>query len=229
MTAREFLEQLLQSGQQMAQRGREMAEQGINIPESGPQRDQALAHLGTGAAAGGLLALLVGTRAGRRLAGPLLKIGGVAAIGAVGYAAYKKWQADQPDAESDPGKPVGELDGHDAEQRSISLVRAMIAAAHADGHIDGREQQMIVDRIATLELPDTERRLLQGEIGRALDVTEVARLADSPAAATEVYLTSLLVVDAENEMERKYLHDLAAALNLPWDLVQQLEAEARAH
>jgi uncharacterized membrane protein YebE (DUF533 family) len=229
MNAREFLNQLLQSGQQMAQRGKEMAEKGLSIPESGPERDQALANLGKGAAAGGLLALLVGTRAGRRLAGPLLKIGGVAAIGAVGYAAYKKWQANQPGDATPPGKPISELAGHESEQRSVNLVRAMIAAARADGHVDQREHDMIVGRIAGSELPDTERRLLQGEMDHALTAQDVAALADSRSAAAEIYLTSLLVIDTDNEMERQYLNELATALDLPWDLVRQLEAEAAAH
>lgn len=229
MTAKEFLEQLLQSGQELAQRGKEFAEKGLGIPESGPERDRVMSNLGKGAAAGGLLALLIGTRAGRRLAGPMLKIGGIAAIGAVGYAAYKKWQSDQPGGGTDPGKSISELSGHAAEERSTKLIRAMIAAARADGHIDEREQELIVTRIAKIELPDTERRLLQNEMEREVKFSDIALMADSPAAAAEIYLTSLLIVDSENELEQKYLADLAKALDLPWDLVQKLEAEAAAH
>ena len=168
MTAKEFLEQLLQSGQELAQRGKEFAEKGLGIPESGPEREQVICEPGQSAAAGGLLALLIGTRAGRRLAGPMLKIGGIAAIGAVGYAAYKKWRSDQPGDGTDPGKPISELSGHAAEERSIKLIRAMIAAARADGHIDERERDLIVTRIAGIELPDTERRLLQNEMEREI-------------------------------------------------------------
>lgn len=228
MNAQELLNQILQGGQELARRGRELAEKGLGIPDSGPERDRALSDLGKGAAVGGLLALLVGTRGGRRLAGPLLKIGGIAAIGAVGYSAWKKWQANQSSPAVDPGQPVDRLDGRAAELRAITLVRAMIAAALADGHLDAREQALITERIASLELPDTERRLLQGELERGVDPAALASLADSPATATEIYLTSLLVIDEDNEPEREYLNRLAAALQLPWDLVRQLEAEAAA-
>ncbi len=228
MTTRDLLDQLLQSGRELAQRGRDLAGKGLSLPPEGPERDKALANLGKGAAAGGLVALLLGTRGGRRLAGPLLKLGGIAAIGAIGYSAWKKWQANQAGAPASLGQPINELSGHAVEQRSMTLIRAMIAAAGSDGHLDERERSLITDRIAGLELPDTERRLLQGEFDRSIDPADVAAMADSPSAAAEIYLTSLLVTDDENEAERGYLNQLATALNLPWDLVRQLEAEAAA-
>jgi uncharacterized membrane protein YebE (DUF533 family) len=228
MTSRDLLDQLLQSGRALAQRGIDLAGKGLSLPAEGPERDKALANLGKGAAVGGLVALLLGSRGGRRLAGPLLKLGGIAAIGAIGYSAWKKWQANQPGVQASLGQPISELSGHAIEQRSMALIRAMIAAASSDGHLDERERSLITDRIAGLELPDTERRLLQGEFDRSISAAEVAAMADSPSAAAEIYLTSMLVTDDENEAERSYLNQLAAALNLPWDLVRQLEAEAAA-
>ncbi len=92
MDARRIFDDLLSSGQQLARQGQQYLEKSFGVPADGPGRDQALGNLGKGAAVGGVLALLLGTRAGRRVAGPLLKIGGAAALGALGYAAYKKWQ-----------------------------------------------------------------------------------------------------------------------------------------
>lgn len=228
MNAKDLLNQILQSGQELAQRGMQLAEKGLDIPGSGPARGEALGNLAKGAAAGGLMALLLGTRAGRGLAGPLMKIGGIAAIGAVAYSAWKKWQAGQKTGVADFGQSISGLSGPEAESRATILVRAMIAAAGSDGHLDERERSLITDRIASLELPDTERRLLQSGMEQNLDVRTIASLADSPGTASEIYLTSLLVVDSENEQERQYLNDLAEALQLPWDLVRQLEAEAAA-
>lgn len=228
MNTRELLDQLLQSGQAMARQGLDFAARQMDLPAEGPEREAALGNLGKGAAAGGLLALLLGTRTGRSLAGPLLKLGGIAAVGALGYTAWKKWQAGQSGAPEESPAPIHELAGPDAEARAVTLVRAMIAAAKADGHVDQRERDLITDRIATLELPDTERRLLQGEIERDLDATSIAALADSRSAAIEVYLATLLVVGGENPLERRYLDELATALALPWGLVRQLEAEAAA-
>ena len=48
---------------------------------------------GGGALAGGLAAILLGTKTGRNVGGEALKLGGMAAVGAMAYKAYRDWQA----------------------------------------------------------------------------------------------------------------------------------------
>src|ERR1044072_6007374 len=48
---------------------------------------------GGGALAGGLAAILLGTKTGRNIGGEALKLGGMAAVGALAYKAYQDWQA----------------------------------------------------------------------------------------------------------------------------------------
>ncbi|MEQ1903159.1 MAG: tellurite resistance TerB family protein [Pirellulaceae bacterium] len=227
MDAKRLLEQLLQSGQELAQKGQQLAEKGLGIPETGQQRDRVVSDLGKGAVVGGVLALLLGTGVGRRIAGPLLKIGGIAAVGTIGYAAYKKWQANQS-TETDPGKPISELSAEAASDRSLLLIRAMVAAANADGHIDENERRSIMARIQSLKLAADEQATLQQEIDRPRTPDELAAMSDSLSASSEIYLTSLLVIDEKDTDERNYLNQLAKSLALPWDLVKQLEAEAAA-
>ena len=227
MDAKRLLEQLLQSGQELAQRGQQLAEKSLGVPETGPQRDRVLSDLGKGAAVGGVLALLLGTGVGRRIAGPLLKIGGIAAVGTIGYAAYKKWQATQATA-TDPGQPISELSAEAAASRSLLLIRAMVAAANADGHIDENERRSILDRIQSLKLAADEQKTLQQDIDQPRTPDELATMSDSLSASSEIYLTSLLVIDEKDTDERNYLNQLAKSLALPWDLVKQLEAEAAA-
>lgn len=227
MSNRNLLESLLQSGQDLAQRGQKFAEKQLGVPESGAERDQALSNLGKGAAVGGLLALLLGTGFGRRVAGPLLKIGGIAAVGTIGYNAYRKWQANQ-NSVSIPGESIDKLTDESAQARSLLLIRAMIAAANADGHIDERERSAISSRIQGLEISSEDRQLLLAEIDHPLSGEDLAKQADSIIAKSEVYLTSLLLVDEQDTVEREYLNSLAQALGLPWELVKQLEAEASA-
>ena len=106
MDAKALLEQLLQSGKKIAEqgiaqsselatKGKELAEQGMdyaqekfNFPEAGPERDKFLKNLGVGAAAGGVLALLVGTKSGRKVLSPAVKLGSLAALGGLGYKIY---------------------------------------------------------------------------------------------------------------------------------------------
>ena len=130
---------LMQTGQELAQKGQAMAEQKLQIPEAGPEREAMLNNLGKGAAAGGLLVALLGTGIGRKLTGTTLKLGSLAALGTVAYQAFQKWQGQGAEV----GAPAAELAGPDAEKRSLALLKAMIAAAKADGHIDEAERASI--------------------------------------------------------------------------------------
>ncbi|MEZ5448573.1 MAG: DUF533 domain-containing protein, partial [Thiolinea sp.] len=86
-----LLNQLLQSGKEMAQKGQTVAEQKLGIPAEGEQRDSMMSGIKTGAAAAGVLALLLGTRTGRRVTGAGLKIGSLAALGGIAYQMYNQW------------------------------------------------------------------------------------------------------------------------------------------
>ncbi len=59
----------------------------------------------SGGAAGGLAALLLGSKKGRKLAGSALKWGGIAAIGGLAYKAYRDYQAGQV-AQNAPQHPA---------------------------------------------------------------------------------------------------------------------------
>ena len=227
MNTKSLLEQLLQSGQQLAQRGFKTVEQQANVPAQGPERDAMLSGLGKGALAGGVVALLLGSKGGRSLTGGLLKYGSLAALGGLAYTTYKNWQNSQGDAATPPpGQPVGELQGPVADRRSLALLKAIIAAAKADGHIDAEEQQKIEAQIARFGLDNDTLTMLQKELEKPLNPSDIAAGADSPEAAAEIYLASLLVINVDNFMERAYLDELARLLGLAPDLVAQLEAEA---
>lgn len=53
-----------------------------------------------GAAAGGVMGLLVGSKKGRKFAGKAAAVGGAALIGGIAFKAYKNWQQNnqQPSA-----------------------------------------------------------------------------------------------------------------------------------
>ncbi|MEZ6093990.1 MAG: tellurite resistance TerB family protein [Pirellulaceae bacterium] len=227
MDFKSIFDQLLQSGQQLARQGKQMAEKGLGVPESGPERDQMLSNLGKGAAAGGALALLLGTRWGRRITGPLLKIGGLAAVGALGYTAYKNWQ--QKNGAEDPQtRPLDQLDSDAQNQRSELLLKAMISAANADGHIDDTERAAIENQFGRLELSSEHHDYLTRALNAPATAEQIAAQVSSLAEASEVYVTSLLVIDVDNEAERQYLKRLSQAMNMPDDLVKQIEDEANA-
>lgn len=216
-------EQLLNSGKELAEKGQALATEALDIPPAGPERDKMLSNLGSGAAVGGLLAVLLGTGAGRKLTGSTIKLGGLAALGTLAYKTYQNWQG----AAAEPGTPVNELSGPAADTRSQSLLRAIIAAAKADGHIDEDEQKRISEHLAQLSLDTNSLEFFKQEVQKPLSAKDVAAGADSPAAAAEIYLVSLAIIDEKNEAEHAYLQGLASELQLAPQLVAELEASVK--
>ena len=227
MDARKIMDQILQSGKELAEKGKDLAEEKLGVPAAeGEDRDAALSGLGKGAAIGGVLALLLGTRGGRRLTGKAIKYGSLAALGTVAFKAFQNYQKSaQGDAVADIGAPVGELNNEAAEKRSMTLLKAMVSAAKADGHIDEKEREAIRSQMQQLQLDEEAMYLIHAELEKGLDVAAIAGEVDSKTAAAEVYLASRMVLDVNDLRERAYLDELAGALDLSDDLVQQLESE----
>jgi uncharacterized membrane protein YebE (DUF533 family) len=224
MDTRGVLDQLLQSGKEMLDQGRQTAEETLGVPASGEGRDAMVSGLAKGAVAGGLLALMLGTKGGRRVTGKVIKYGSLTAAAAVAYKAYQAWQSQDPDEAS--GMSINDLDDQAAEARGMLLVQAMIAAANADGHIDESELKTIREQLAELELSEETVARLQAEFAAPQTLEQLAEKIDSTAAASEVYLLSSLVVDEANPAERDYLDRLASALRLPMELIMRLESQA---
>ena len=225
MDTQAFLDQLLQAGRDWASQGKTLAEQGLGIPEAGPERDATLSAMGKGAVAAGAFALLLGTGTGRKLTGGALKVGGLAALGGLAFQAYRHWQGGGL-GPAEIGTPVDQLSGPEAEQRSLALLKAMVAAAKADGHIDAAERQKIHEGFHRLGLEDRMVELIDAELSMPVDPAAVARGADSPEAAAEIYLASRLVIDPDHTSERRYLDDLVQHLKLDAALVSELETQA---
>jgi len=232
MDTKSFLDDLLKTGKEYASKGREIAEEKLKIPKEGEEgHDAAIDGMKKGAMAAGILALLLGTGAGRRVTGSVLKIGSLAAIGGIGWKAYQNWvtqktEIDQEVEDMVSGAkiiPINELDEVKANERSHILLKAMIAAAKADGHINKKEVEAIDEQIEKLGLTGAVADLMQKEIAKPLDVKEIAALAENSATAAEIYLVSAVVTDKENSMEKEYLDTLARTMKLPGSLVKQLQ------
>ena len=213
MSIQNVLEQLLRSGQQQYRKASESGD---------------LAKYGTGAAVGGALGLLLGSRRGRSLGGKALKLGSIAAIGALAWKVYQDHQAAQarPAPAGVPGFEA--LPAPQLELHSQAMLKAMIAAAKADGHMDERERGLVEAEISRLDADPATRRWVEDELRRPVDPAEVARVSAGPEMAAEIYLASVLVVDETTTMERAYLDELAQQLKLAPELKADLEARARA-
>lgn len=229
MDTKSFLDELLKTGKELATKGQGIVEEKLQMPKQGETRDATLDGMKKGAMAAGILALLLGTGAGRRITGSALKIGSLAAIGGIGWKAFQDWQKENEAQASKEAAdhqliPINELPQQEANQRSLVLLKAMIAAAKSDGHVNKKEIEIIQEQIGKLGLSREVASLLEAEIAKPLDFKEIASLAEDKAMAAEIYLVSSVVTDRKNSMERDYLEMLGKSMQLPASLISQLDA-----
>ena len=179
---------------------------------------------------GGAMGMLVGSKRGRSMGGKALKYGAIAGVGMLAWKAWQNSQAakNQPATSSKAaGERVDVLSGVIQERRSLELLQAMIMAARADGHIDEQEQVLITEQIDALGADQEMHNWVERQLKAPLDAEALAREADSPQAAREMYLMSVAVTDDQNPMERAWLDQLAQALKLTPDITQELEHQAQ--
>lgn len=204
------------------------------------------------ALAGALAGMIFGGRKGRSAGGGLGKLGGLAVIGSIAWKAYQDYQAQQAKqgsarpapagrrpasfldtsgspfgaaAEPPQGSPLAPGSEAGEEELSRILVRAMIAAAKSDGHIDAAEEETIAGELRQTELSEEDRAFVIAELRGPLDIDAVARGATSPDLASAVYAASLLAITVDTEAERRYLAALAERLRLDAALVASLHAK----
>jgi uncharacterized membrane protein YebE (DUF533 family) len=70
-----------------------------------------------------------------------------------------------------------------AEQHSQAVLRALVAAAKSDGHIDERERALIEGEFTRLDSDRELQHWLHAELNKPLDPAEVARAAQTPEMA----------------------------------------------
>ena len=191
--------------------------------------------LAGGAAAGGLMALLMGNRSARKFVGKAATFGGAALLGGMAYKAYSNWQhnkgrttawsgtANGAPAPGDVSIPVDT----EAPDFQLQLIKAMIAAAQADGHIDAVERQHIFKAVAEMDLPAEVKGIIFDLLQQPIAVEELAAGAATIEQRSEIYLASCLVIKPDQPSEQAYLGQLEAALELPEGLAEQLEWQAQ--
>lgn len=235
MNTRGLLDQLLKSGQQMLQN-----KTGSSNSASAADKDTLggllggagglgglLSGAGGGALAAGAMGLLMGNKSARKMGGKALTYGGLAALGVLAYKAYGNWQANQGKAPQTEPQTIDRIPALQVEQHSQAILKALVAAAKADGHVDERERQLIEGEFSKLNNDPALQQWLQTELNKPLDPVEVARAASTPEIAAEMYIASVIMVDEEHFMERAYLDELAKQLKLEPGLQAELEAQVK--
>ena len=191
--------------------------------------------LAGGAAAGGLMALLMGSKSARMFAGKAAGYGGAALLGGLAYKAYSNWQHNNGNITTPPGTEAGTLQQSEgfkpvdteAPDFQLLLIKSMIAAAQADGHIDAVEQQRIFKAVEEMELSTEVKGIIFDLLQQPVTVEELAMGVDSIEQQSEIYLAACLAINPDHPSEQAYLGHLESALGLPEGLAEQLRWQAQ--
>ncbi len=193
-------------------------------------------QLATGALLGGLGGLLLGSKVGKGLVKDAVKLGGVAVIGGLAYKAYQNYQAGkavQEPAQADahvvtPPSGSGFEPQAATDQTALLLIRAMIAAASADGTVDATERARILEGVRRGGLDTEAAQWLDHELANPASVDVLSRGVTDEETAAQVYTAARIAIDPDHVAEKRFLAALAAMLGLAPDLVAHIEATAEA-
>ena len=193
-------------------------------------------------ATGAILAAVLGTKTGRQRAGNVATVGGIAAIAGLGYLAYKNYQSGKsPEAAPQPAPqantpllpPPADSPFHPQSTQlsndfALTLIRAMIAAAKADGHIDASERANIMDKVHAVDLGSEAEAFIQNELANPVDIDDLVAAARTEEQKVELYAATRLTIDPDTRAERGYLDLLAGRLGLDDALIDHIDATVSA-
>jgi uncharacterized membrane protein YebE (DUF533 family) len=187
--------------------------------------------LAGGAAAGGIVALLMGNKSARKFAGKAATYGGAAVLGGIAYKAFQNWQQNNAgtgngdDAAPDESRFISEQTLQPAFE--LTLIKAMIAAAKADGHIDDVEHQRIIKAIAEMDISPEMKGMVFDLLLQQITVEELVKDIGTIEQKSEIYLASCLAINPDHPAEKAHLEQLSSALGLPPGLSSELQWQAQ--
>ena len=192
-------------------------------------------QMASGAALGGIGALLLGSHGGRGLVGDAAALGGLALVGGLAYKAYQDHQtgktpSPQPVAQitaAPAAAPFGQTgDATRDHATALLVIRAMIAAAACDGAVDNEERSRIVGGLQEAGLDTAAATFLDAEFAHPASIEDLKNAATTPELALQVYTAARIAIEPDSMKEKAFLMNLAVALNLEDAQVAHVEAAA---
>jgi len=201
----------------------------------------------TGSRGGGILDNITGSRGGLNKA----SIGmGVVGLAVAAYEHYTKDQSNpksQPSQPSTPPPPVSPPPMQvtsqsntnsvpppppppagikaEAQQTSMLLIEAMIAAANADGEIDMEERNTILTHLQSAGSDQEGLDYFQSLLENPPKLNDILKQVNNNDLAQQVYTVSLLAIRVDTDDEQLYLDGLANGLELTDAQVNQLDEQ----
>jgi uncharacterized membrane protein YebE (DUF533 family) len=113
----------------------------------------------------------------------------------------------------------------EAGMQAVLMIRAMIAAASADGVIDEAERNRILKKLEAVDLSVQENSFIVKELLSPVGLDQIAAQVDSMETAKNVYTVSLLAIDIDTDAERTYIKTLAQRLGLNESILDEIHGE----
>lgn len=162
--------------------------------------------------------MLLGNKSVRNTAGKAAGYVGAAVLGGLAYKAYQDWQqhnnnnqAKRKSMQHQQTLPYQDQDVSNSESSNnqddyqVTLIKAMIASARADGQIDALEQQRISEAIDKMNLGTQTKRELLNLFLQPIQVSEIVSNITSNEQKTEIYLASCMAIELDDETEYAHL------------------------
>ncbi len=197
-------------------------------------------ELVSGANASGIAALLMSNKPARKFASTAASYGGAAVLGGLAFKAYRSWQLNSYDQPLSKGPSASNRSDHQIDHEihlyghhtvapdyELKLIKAMIASAKADGHIDAEEQQRIFQSIAQMDLSNEMKSTVFDLLNHPIALDDIVRGVHDIGQKSELYLAACLVADPEMPSVKVHLDQMAHALVLPEDLKQEIISQAQ--
>ena len=216
------------------------------LPQTGEQDSGAAQGFGRIFGNSGILSpALLGGVVGALFGGSLRSIAGGALLGGGGKALWDKYKQRiaqesggfmPEDAAGELGQLAGGITGdaidggvgttyavtdNAARARAERLLRALVYAAKADGHIDETESGAIREQFGKLDL-GKDGGLLEQVLAEQPDPAVVAKGVSNAEEALELFTVSASAATPDTFMEKAYMDGLAKALNIPDDVRTEL-------
>ena len=185
--------------------------------------------LGTGVALGGLGALVLGTETGRSIATSAAKIGALALIGGLAYKAYQHHAEGQPPGAEGDVRPEPAPKGSGFEESAVSdqaattYLRAMIAAAAADGRLDADEQRRLTATLTEAGMDREAEAFIAQEINNPASIDELVAGVSDQREALQLYTAARLAIEPNTQAEQEFLATLASRLGIDADLARHVD------
>jgi uncharacterized membrane protein YebE (DUF533 family) len=111
-------------------------------------------------------------------------------------------------------------------ETALLVMRAMIAAAAADGRVDEGERERILGTLKRAGIGQEGVALIEAELAQPASAADLAAAVKTPEMAVQVYTAARRIITPNTVEERVFLAHLSGALGLDPRSVAQIDASA---